>query len=525
MKEVASLNEKNRVNPLKGNVTVSYRVLASSALIWLLLPVVLFCASYLKIFPGIILTLLFMVITFLAIRNFDDRKFEIPVKYIIAFAFLAVAIAVLSGVGEYIFSMQDHSYRRAILNDLINYNWPVIYDMSTQTNPDVIPYTGNSGSYAFCYYFVYWMPAALAGKLTGGSIAVANAVLLIWTALGIFITFVAMSVYSGRASLFSAFFYLLFGGLDIIPFFIHELTGYSDWLWLEGWVPHMSYICNFVNIGNVFHQAVPCYLVCAMLLISKRPNNLGLGCGLLFCYSPWAVIGILPVTIAKMFDKYNMDRGIKKIMKDIFSPVNLASVVLLLFVFAPFYLSSSGAASEKGFTASFYGNIGQFILSYLALILLEVVPAALIVFSRRKKDIIYIVTVATLVLIPLYKVTYQNDFAMRASMPGLFILALMLCDTCVKAVDKDKENNASGIKTKPKDMIRIAVATLLIIAMSFPGAFEIFVVTGSQLTGDKGPEEVIGSFGNIRAPELAGSIKEQFYVADYEDKFFFKYLA
>ena len=525
MKEVASLNEKNKVNPLKGNVTVSYKVLATSALIWLLLPVVLFCASYLKIYIGIVLTLFFLGIAFLAIRTFDDRKLEIPVKFIIAFAFLALAFSILSGVGEYIFSLQDHSYRRAILNDLINYKWPVIYDMSTQTNPDVIPYTGNTGTYAFCYYFVYWMPAALAGKLTGGSIAVANAVLLIWTAIGIFITLVAMSFYSGRASLFPAFFYLLFGGLDIIPYIVHEITMYSDWLWLEGWVPHMSYICNFVNLGNVFHQAVPCYLVCAMLLICKRSNNLGLGCGILFCYSPWAVIGILPVTIAKMFDKDNLDRGMKRILKDIFSPVNIASVAIFLFVFAPFYLSSSGAASEKGFTASFYGSIGQFILSYLALILMEVAPAALIVFSKRKKDIVYIVSVATLVLIPLFKITYQNDFAMRASMPGLFILATMLAETCVKAVDKDKENNAAGIRTSPKDMIKIAVATLLIIAMSFPGAFEIFVVTGSQLTGDKGPEEVIGSFGNIRAPELAGSIKEQFYVADYEDKFFFKYLA
>lgn len=525
MKEVASLNEKNTVNPLKGNITVSYKVMASCALIWLLFPAVLFCAGYLKIFPGIVLTLLFMGIAFLAIRNFDDRKIEIPVKYIIAFAVLAVGISILSGVGEFIFSLQDHSYRRAILNDLINYKWPVIYDMSTQTNPDVIPFTGDSGRYAFCYYFVYWMPAALAGKITGGSIAVANWVLMLWTSFGIFITFLAMSFYSGRASLFSAFFYLLFGGLDIVPYIVHEITQYSDWLWLEGWVPQMSYICNFVNIGNVFHQAVPCYLVCVMLLTSKRPSNLGLVCGLLFCYSPWAVIGILPITIAKIFDKDNLNMGVKKVLKDILSPVNIASVVILLLVFVPFYLSSSGASSEKGFTFTFYDNFGHFILSYLALILLEVVPSALIVFSRRKKDIVYIVSVATLVLIPLYKITYQNDFAMRASMPGLFILAVMLCDTCIKAVDKDKENNAAGIKASPKEMVKIAAATLLIIAMTFPGAFEIFVVTGSQITGDKGPEEVIGSFGNIRAPELAGSIKEQFYVEDYEDKFFFKYLA
>ena len=516
MKEVASLNEIKTENPFKGNITLSYKVLASSALIWLLLPVMLFCAAYLNIFPGIILTLVFVTIVFFAIRKLDDRKFEIPVKYIIAFAVLAIFISILSGVGEYIYSLQDHAIRRATLSDLV---------MSTQTDPDVINITGSSGRAAFCYYFVYWMPAAIAGKIFGHSIDVANLVLMIWTAIGVFITLIAMSFYSGRATLFSAFFYLFFGGLDIIPYFIHETVGYADWLWLEGWVPHMSYICNFVDIGNVFHQAVPCYLICAMLLISRRPSNLGLGCGLLFCYSPWAVIGILPITIAKFFDKENRERGIKDTLKDVFSPVNIMAVAVLLFVFVPFYLSTSGLSSEKGLTVSFYGNVPKFLLCYFLLILLEVVPAAAIVFMRRKKDIIYIVSVATLLIIPLFKVTYQNDFAMRASMPGLFILAVMLCEICVKAVDKDRENTAKNIKSKPRDLIKPAIATLLIILMSFPGAFEIFVVTGSTVTGDKGPQDVIGSFGNIKAPELASSIKEQFYVEDYEDNFFFKYLA
>ncbi|MBP5655799.1 MAG: hypothetical protein J6X33_09855 [Clostridiales bacterium] len=504
---------------------MSYKILASAVLVWLAVPVIVFCAGYLKIIPAVIFSLVFAGVVFFAARGMDDTRFEIPVRYVIAFAVAAVLVSILMGVGEYICSLQDHSYRRAILNDLVNYKWPVIYDMSTQQNPDVINITGSSGKAAFCYYFVYWMPAAAIGKLCGGSIAAANAALLIWTSIGVFLTFTAMSVYSKKASMFSVFFYLFFGGLDLIPFIIHEINSYSDWLWLEGWVPHMSYICNFVNLGNVFHQAVPCYLICAMLLISRRPKALGLGCGILFCYSPWAVIGILPVTIAKIFDKENRKAGLKSLVKDILSPVNIISVIAILFVFVPFYMSTSGLSQEKGLTASFYDSIPKFILCYLALILLEVVPAAAIVFARRKKDIVFIVSAATLGVIPLIKISYQNDFAMRASMPALFVLAVMVYELTVRVFEQDKENNANKVKGKTSDKIKILAATLLIIAMSFPSAFEIFVVTGSTLTGDKGPQEVIGSFGNIRSAELAPNIKEQFYVEDYEDKFFFKYLA
>ncbi len=525
MKEVASLNERKTVNPFAGNITLSGRAVSLAALAWLVIPVIIFCAGYLKIVPAILFSLIFLGVTVFAVRGMADEKFEIPVKYIIGFAVLAVFISILSGVGEYIFSLQDHSYRRAILNDLVNYKWPVIYDMSTQTNPDVINITGSSGKAAFCYYFIYWMPAAALGKVFGGSIALANAVLMLWTSIGVFLTLIFMSRYSGRASFFSVFFYLFFGGLDIIPYIIHEITSYPDWLWLEGWVPHMSYICNFVNLGNVFHQAVPCYLICTMLLTSRSPKALGLECGILFCYSPWAVIGILPVTVAKIFSKKMRDPGMKSLIKDIFSPVNIISVAAILAVFVPFYMSTSGLSQEKGLTASFYGDIPKFILAYIALILLEVGPAAAILFAKRKHDIVYIVSLITLALIPLIKISYQNDFAMRGSMPCLFILAVMLTDLAAEVFAKDKEKNSTGEKRKTSDMVKILVATLLILGMSFPSAFEIFVVTGSTLTGDKGPEEVIGSFGNIRSVELAPNIKEQFYVEDYEDKFFFKYLA
>jgi len=525
MKEVASLNERKTVNPFVGNVAVNYRVFSAIVLAWLVIPVIIFCAGYLRIIPAIIFSLIFLGVTVFAVRGVPDERFEIPVKYIIGFAVLAVFISILSGVGEYIFSLQDHSYRRAILNDLVNYRWPVIYDMSTQQNPEVAGITGSSGKAAFCYYFVYWMPAAAIGKLFGGSIQAANATLLIWTSIGVFLTLVAMSRYSGRATFFSAFFYLFFGGLDIIPYIIHEVTSYSDWLWLEGWVPHMSYICNFVNLGNVFHQAVPCYLICAMLLNSRSPKALGLGCGILFCYSPWAVIGILPVTCAKIFDKENIALGLKTLVKDIFSPVNIISVAAILSVFVPFYMSTSGLSQEKGLTASFYGDIPKFILAYAALVLLEVVPAAAILFAKRRRDIVFIVSLITLALIPMIKISYQNDFAMRGSMPCLFILAVMLTDLAADVFARDKDINRTGEKRKSSDMVKILVATLLILGMSFPSAFEIFVVTGSTLTGDKGPEEVIGSFGNIRSAELAPNIKEQFYVEDYEDKFFFKYLA
>ena len=49
----------------------------------------------------------------------DDTAIKIPVSYLIGFAVTAVAVSFVSGVGEFIFTLNDHPYRRAIINDLV----------------------------------------------------------------------------------------------------------------------------------------------------------------------------------------------------------------------------------------------------------------------------------------------------------------------------------------------------------------------------------------------------------------------
>ena len=109
---------------------------------------------------------------------------KMPLKYLIVLAVVSLIAVFVSGVGEYIYSMPDHVFRRAIFNDLINYKWPVIYDYRTQFNPRAIAVLGKTeGTTALVYYTAFWMPSALVGKLFGT--AAGNVFLLIWTSLGV----------------------------------------------------------------------------------------------------------------------------------------------------------------------------------------------------------------------------------------------------------------------------------------------------------------------------------------------------
>ena len=226
-------------------------------------------------------------------------------------------------------------------------------DYSTQTNPEVIKIFGMAaGERAFSYYFVYWLPAALIGKLFG--FGAANAALFIWNSIGIFLGFTAMCAVSKRASYAMPFLYVFFAGLDVIPNIVHFFTGYDAWLWLEGWVPGISYVADFTELANVFNQIVPCFLIMALLLMSHNMRSAGLTGGLLFAYSPWAVFGLIPIIIGMAFRKEMRSGSVKTDLKNIFTPVNIVSAIILLVLFGSYYMSNSGAVSFRGFTWTFY---------------------------------------------------------------------------------------------------------------------------------------------------------------------------
>ena len=538
MKEVKQLGDtsktkrtgpKERSSKEAKSITIPYPWLYASIVLFLTIPLFMFFLGYLKLQVSIPLTLIFAGIVLYCVSDCmngpdgnklagSDKDLKIPLAYLIGFAVTALAISFVSGVGEYIYTLQDHEYRRAILRDLINYDWPVIYNYNTQTNPEVIKIFGMaSGQRAFSYYFIYWMPAALAGKAFGFDAG--NFVLFIWNSIGIFLCLLSTSAVIRKVTAWVPFIFVFFSGLDIIPNLVYELTHYSDWRWFEGFVTSMSYVSNFRELASVFNQMVPCFLVVAILLMSNNTRSMGLTAGILFCYSPWAVFGILPMVAAFLFGKNLRASKISKTLYNTFSPANIASAVLILTIFGSYYMTNSGAVGYKGFAWEYFSNPGWFILAYIVFILIEVIPFALILYKREKNNPVFIAAFATLLILPFYRVSEMNDFTMRGSMPALFFFCILLCGVVPEVMDQ------KNTPTTKKGWLKSAAIMLTVILMTFPTLLNLFVIFGSMLQGDKGNEENIGSLGNINQAEYAEVIQEQFFAEGYEGSFFYRYFA
>ena len=538
MKEVAQLgNKPKKKTSDRGRkssdeakiITIPYPWIFASALLFLTVPLFMFFMGYLRLSVGIPLTLIFAGIVLFSVSDClndpngrklsrYDNDLKIPVSYLAGFAVTALALSFVSGTGEYIFTIQDHEFRRAILRDLVNYDWPVIYNYSTQTNPDVINFFGlASGQRAFTYYFIYWMPSALAGKMFGFEFA--NVVLLIWNALGIFLSFLTASVALKRCTAAVPFMFVFFSGLDIIPNAVNLIAPYKDWFWLEGWVPCMAYISNFRELASVFNQMIPCFLIVSLLLISHNSRSFGLTAGILFAYSPWAVFGILPIVVAMVFSEKLRANRITKTLTNTFSPVNIASALLLLVIFGSFYMSNSNAVSERAFAWEYFESIPAFIFAYLAFIAVEVLPFVILLYKREKKSPVFWAATATLLLIPCYQITTMNDFNMRGSMPALFMFCILLSGVVAEVMD------VKNTPTTKKGWLKSAAVMLTVILMMFPTLFNFFIIFGSVVTGAPNDKENIGSFGNINNASYAEVIQEQFFAEGYEDSFFYRYFA
>ena len=510
-------------------ITVPFPWLYTSIVLFLTVPLFIFFLGYLRLPVGIPLTLIFVGIVCYSVSDClndpdgvklskQDHDLKIPVSYLIGFAVTALFISYVSGVGEYIYSFDDHEYRRAILRDLINYDWPVIFSNSTQTNPEVIKALGtDSGNRALLYYFIYWLPSAVAGKTFGFEIG--NLVLLLWNSIGIFLTFLAVSLKIKKITAWVPFFYVFFSGLDIIPDFVYLFTEYNGWHWYEGYVPVMSYVSNFRELASVNNQMVPCFLIVALLLLSKNTRSMGLTAGIMFCYSPWAVFGILPMVGAILFGKKNKAKKMLKNLQNLFSVANITSALLLLFVFGSFYLSNSEGVDYRGFAWTFYDHPIMFIPCYIVFIAIEVLPFVVILFKREKNNAVFWAVLVTLMILPWYKVSDVNDLSMRGSMPALFFLCISLCAVVSDVMDK---KNTPATKS---GWIRTAAIMLTVIIMMFTTFINLFIIFGSVIKNVPGEEETVGSFGNIRDESRVWYCMHNYMCEDYEEQFFFRYLA
>ena len=543
MQEDSSIKETRR-----HTLSISVRSFYLAALAYLTLPVVIFFFGYLKIWWAVLFSAGLIGAVYLTMRSMkkdpvslkeSDRSIVIDPSFLIFVILLIPLLLYLGGVSEFGSCSADHRVRYAILNDLVEYKWPVIYDFSTQQNPTVAASLG-SGTAAFAYYFVFWMIPALFGKLFG--LMVARIVLFIWTGIGLFLISLGASLLYKRSSKVLFFCLIIFAGFDVIPYAFNRITG-TGTTW-EGWTDHLYIHSNFFQIMNVFNQSIPGWMITTLLLLAPNGQSIGLLGGLMFCYSPWATIGILPMCVCKLIissrktdadnsedtnGKTNGSDGkalsLKPLLKTLFTPQNIIPPIICLVLFGSLYTANPNATGADGFIWKFYTPL-HLLKDYLMFVLFDFVFWFMLIIRKHKKDPMLWTAFITLLILPVYKISIANDFLMRGSMAPMFMIGLYVVMFVTDNFEMCREKNLPLKKAIAGRLVLI----LMVIAAYTPGNYLLYSaltsyplhLTDASYVAEK---DLIGSFGNIKYASELQTVKDQFFVYDYEDSVFFKYFA
>ncbi len=384
--------------------------------IYLALPFVIFCMGWLRLTIAIPIAALVVLILWKLFKQSFPYQFNSHFSRETFYLLLCTGVWVfLSGVGGYAFQNWDHHWRNAVLRDLINYNWPVVY-ASPESGPIKM----------LVYYVGYWLPAALAGKIFGWHAA--NFILFLWTWLGILLVALQLSLKLKTSALKTVLLLVFFSGMDALGTLLVAQEYPSLWppiQHLEIWSGSLQYSSFTTQLFWVFNQAVPAWLCIVLILESnglmldgqERAASTQISpkifiWSLCFFLAPIASIGLLPYLLLEWFKQTDFKLPFKNLRLDLLFASGIIFLVSCIF------FSSNSAAQERGLQSLAAKDFLQFFLLDGGILWLLLAPV-------KWRDPRWVLTGLLLLGLPFIQFGSGRDFVMRASIAPLISLMVM----------------------------------------------------------------------------------------------------
>ncbi len=293
-------------------------------------------------------------------------------------------------------------------------------------------------AYCFVYYFAWYLPAALVGKIFGW--AAAQVALILWSLLGLVLTLLWVQQLVRRWSWTLPVLFVFASGLDIIGYLLlHRHLphgGEIEW-WSHYWGRKGDFYFVAQYSGNtsllyyVPNQAIAGWLATALVLHTIYTRTYGKYLPICFLalllWSPFAAVGLIP---------FGLVAARRLRVKDYCTASNIVLVPAAGVILSLYYLSR--AFPDKGGWPVFHDFPAR-VLPLLLFLSLEigvyVICVAVWIRERTALDKqVATIAVLFLVLCPLYSYGHYNDWVMRSSIPALFVLWIFLLRSLEKKV-------------------------------------------------------------------------------------------
>lgn len=320
-----------------------------------------------------------------------------------ALAFAAFVLAMLTGIFPPFNLAWDWLKHYSIYRLLIEQDWPIVL---------------NDGSETLRYYLGFYLAPALMAKALGAWAA--DGLLFAWLWLGMYLVLrlLTAGLHTGRAASVVAVF-IAFGGADVIGSWIwHPEIGFGRHL--EWWSDFVSFTSHLSMVVWVPQHAIPGWIA-ALLLLRGSAASTTLAAPILVAAGFWSAfvaVGLIPFFLLRAFEA--------KRWAALFSLENILVGAVVGIPIAAYLLHDAAALGAgvlwQGNAQFSWARLGIFYLfEFLAI---AVWIAAIGVRQRAW----YWLSIAILVLFPLFWIGRSSDFAMRATVPALAIFVFLTAE-------------------------------------------------------------------------------------------------
>ena len=425
------------------------RVMYEISVVYIALPIFIFLAGWLRLAAAIPVCIIFLISLYLMLKNRPEPvnwhlTREKRLAVIVSIILLAVWVF-FSGQGGFSFQNSDYQIRNAIFHDLIEKSWPVIYTYNPQNIAAGTSIAGTSNLAVLTYYIAFWLPGALFGKVFGWYAA--NVFLYFWSLLGASLIVYYLFRTLRNTSVWSAVILIFYSGLDILGYVIisGKYPGPIDHIeWWSG----LQYSSNTTLLFWVFNQTITIWLAILLILNLKNSRSLFFLYAMLLLHGPFPFLGMLPIVLWKAYQGYPLTllhesaerksplimfiswfwNGVRRAIT--FENI-LGGVSVLLIVYL--YLTNNMSAGKTG--------TNNFSFKYCVFVFFEGGLYLLFLFIEHHKKPLYWICLASLLLIPFFRVGVSQDFCMRVSIPALFMVQILIQQTLLGRQEQKKEQN------------------------------------------------------------------------------------
>ncbi len=336
---------------------------------------------------------------------------------------LALGWLSFSSIGGIGYRNFDSGIRSSLLWHLVTGPWPLYFKAGYFGEE-----FGAAADKAYVYYFAYYLPAAVVGKLLGWKAA--NVALFVYSWLGASLALMFVRLYvKQRGYLVTLIVFTgicLFGGMDYVCNWLLGFTTDRSEMWLSP----LHYFSHTRNLFWAPQHCLPTWLIIGVILNQRQISPLlirifPLAAVSMLLWSPLCLIGVAPFLLIVL--KYHWREWVRWGWENV-----LASFLFVL-------LSAFIISNDFSFGMIYAPHaIENYWMQYLLFVVVEfLLLSSLFAFSDTKmlKHDILIIAFVLLFIIPILILGRWNDWSIKLSIAPLFVLSIFVIKQIVWLVE------------------------------------------------------------------------------------------